>query len=176
MCTEYITDIIDLQNFKIAIMHSGAPSPGMNAAVRAIVRLGLHAGYTVLAVQNGFSGLAKGQVQEMQWLSVNGWALKGGSELGTNRSIPTSANIVDIAKVIDTHQIKALIMFGGYTGYQGSIELNKYKERFPLPLSSLIFNMFCAVTQVWIFRCYVSLGQSQTMCLQLTIVLGLIQR
>ena len=93
------------------------------------MRLGLHAGYTVLAVQNGFSGLAKGQVREMQWLSVNGWALKGGSELGTNRAIPTASNIVDIAQVIEKYQISALIMFGGYTGYQGSIELNKYKER-----------------------------------------------
>jgi 6-phosphofructokinase 1 len=115
-------------------MHSGAPSPGMNAAVRAIVRLGLYAGYTVLAVQNGFAGLAKGQLQDMQWLSVNGWALKGGSELGTNRAIPTPQNIANIARVIEVNQINVLIMFGGYTGYQGSIELNKYKEKYaPYP-------------------------------------------
>lgn len=127
----YAVKEIPKKNIKIAVVHSGAPSPGMNAAVRAIVRLGLHAGYTVLAVQNGFSGLAKGQVQEMQWLSVNGWALKGGSELGTTRAIPTADNIADIAQVIEKHEIKALIMFGGYTGYQAAIALDKYKSSYP---------------------------------------------
>lgn len=122
---------IPKKSVRIAIMHSGAPSPGMNAAVRALVRLGLHEGYSVLGVQNGFSGLAKGQVSEMTWMSVNGWALKGGSELGTNRSIPNAANIEQIAKVVEDNKINVLLMFGGYTGYRGSIELNKYKEQFP---------------------------------------------
>lgn len=102
----------------------------MNAAVRALVRLGVHAGYTMLGVQNGFSGLAKGQVSEMTWMSVNGWALRGGSELGTNRSIPTDSNISQIAKVIEDKKINIIIMFGGYTGYQGSIEFNKYKYQY----------------------------------------------
>ncbi len=44
-------------------MHSGAPSPGMNPAVRALVRLGIDSGHTMLAVNNSFSGLAQGEVR-----------------------------------------------------------------------------------------------------------------
>lgn len=119
------------KNIRIALMHSGAPSPGMNPAARALVRLGIDAGYTVLAVQNGFAGLAKGEVHEMAWMDVNGWALLGGAELGTNRSIPNPSNVADIAQTIEKHQIDVLIMFGGYTGYQGSLELSKYKDKYP---------------------------------------------
>ena len=71
-CFYVIKPIFPFQNFRIAVMHSGAPSPGMNPAVRAIVRLGIDAGYTVYGVHNGFSGLAKGQIEEMTWMS--GWA------------------------------------------------------------------------------------------------------
>ena len=43
-------------------MHGGGPSPGMNTAVRAAARVGIDLGHTMLAVQNGFSGLAKGNL------------------------------------------------------------------------------------------------------------------
>ncbi len=66
----------------------------------------------------------------MTWLSVNGWALLGSSELGTNRSLPSPSNIAEIAKSIETHKIGALVILGGYTGYQGKFQLNKFKEKY----------------------------------------------
>ncbi len=62
----------DARKLRIAVMHSGAPAPGMNAAVRAAVRLGLDKGHTVLGIQNGFPGLIKGEFLELRWMSVNG--------------------------------------------------------------------------------------------------------
>ncbi|MCB0950278.1 MAG: 6-phosphofructokinase, partial [Mycobacterium sp.] len=61
------------RRFRLAIVHSGGPAPGMNNAVRAFVRLGLDRGYTVLAVRNGFRGLRDGDVHEMGWMDVSGW-------------------------------------------------------------------------------------------------------
>ena len=49
------------RRFRLAVVHGGGPAPGMNTAVRAAVRLGLDRGYTVLAVKNGFRGLARGR-------------------------------------------------------------------------------------------------------------------
>ena len=64
-----------------------APAPGMNTAARAAIRLGLDQGHVMLGIKNGFEGLAKGEVEEMQWMSVSGWASLGGSQLGTSRVV-----------------------------------------------------------------------------------------
>lgn len=50
----------------------------MNPAVRALVRLGIDGGHTMLGIHDGFAGLAKGEIQEMSWMSVNGWAVMVG--------------------------------------------------------------------------------------------------
>ena len=62
------------QRVRIAVMHSGAPAPGMNTAVRAAVRLGVDKGHLMFGVRNGFQGLIAGSLSEMDWMSVNGWA------------------------------------------------------------------------------------------------------
>lgn len=49
-------------NINVAIMNIGAPCAGMNAAVRAAVRMGIIQGHSMLAVHEGFDGLAQGQV------------------------------------------------------------------------------------------------------------------
>lgn len=50
-------------NINVAIVNVGAPCAGMNAAVRSAVRMGLIQGHTMLAVHDGFDGLAHGQVR-----------------------------------------------------------------------------------------------------------------
>ena len=116
---------------RLAIVHSGAPSPGMNTAVRAAVRIGLDRGQIVLGVRNGLSGLAAGDIVEMDWMSVNGWASMGGSELGTNRKIPVGSDFYAIARSIETHQVDGLLMIGGWSGYQGLFEMLKACDNFP---------------------------------------------
>ena len=61
------------------MMHVGACAPGMNSAARALVRLALYRGHRIFGVHNGVEGLLTGNVQEMQWISVNGWAKQGWS-------------------------------------------------------------------------------------------------
>ena len=102
-------------------MNCGAPAPGMNTAVRAAVRIGLDRGHVMLGVANGFKGLIEDQIQEMDWMSVSGWASMGGSDLGTNREIPSGRDFYAIARTIEKHDIHGLLMIGGFSGYQAVI-------------------------------------------------------
>ncbi|RPJ18502.1 MAG: 6-phosphofructokinase, partial [Chloroflexi bacterium] len=70
------------RRFRIAVFNAGAPAPGMNTAGRVAIRLGLDQGHIMLGVSNGFEGLAEGQIKELEWTSVSGWASLGGSMLG----------------------------------------------------------------------------------------------
>lgn len=72
---------------KIAVMTSGGDSPGMNAAVRAVVRTGIYYGCDVYAIYEGYEGLLKGGnlLKKMQWSDVRGWLSEGGTLIGTAR-------------------------------------------------------------------------------------------
>uniref|UniRef100_A0A8C7LF65 6-phosphofructokinase type A n=1 Tax=Oncorhynchus kisutch TaxID=8019 RepID=A0A8C7LF65_ONCKI len=72
-------------NINVAIVNVGAPCAGMNAAVRSAVRIGIIQGHNMLAVHDGFEGLAHGNIVPITWTGVSGWTGKGGSELGTKR-------------------------------------------------------------------------------------------
>src|SRR6478735_1949871 len=74
---------------RVAVLNVGGLAPGMNAAARVAIRLGLHRGHTVLGVHGSFAGLVEGEVQEMQWGDVEGWSSRGGAELGISRKVPT---------------------------------------------------------------------------------------
>ncbi len=121
----------DQTRLRIAIMHSGAPSPGMNTAVRAAVRIGLDQGHIMLGVRNGFRGLISGSISEMNWMSVNGWASLGGSELGTNRHIPTGSDLYHIAKNIEAFNIHGLLLIGGWSGYESAYRLLSESKDYP---------------------------------------------
>ncbi|HEX6386003.1 MAG TPA: 6-phosphofructokinase [Anaerolineae bacterium] len=119
------------RRLRLAVMHGGAPAPGMNTAVRAMVRLALDQGHLVLGVYNGFRGLAKGEIEEFNWMSVNGWAPLGGAELGTNRHMPDGSDFYAIARNIEEHQIEGLLIIGGWSSYQAALELYSRRHSYP---------------------------------------------
>ncbi len=116
---------------RIAILNAGAPAAGMNTAGRTAVRLGLDMGHIMLGISNGFEGMAKNQVRELEWMSVSGWASQGGSVLGTSRKIPKSSDIYGIARTIEDNKIDALIVIGGWTGYEAVNTLLNERGNFP---------------------------------------------
>ncbi len=71
----------------IAVMTSGGDAPGMNAAVRAAVRIALHRGLKVYGIHSGWQGAVDGgdAIEEMHWWSVGGILQRGGTFLGTAR-------------------------------------------------------------------------------------------
>ncbi|GAB4456982.1 MAG: 6-phosphofructokinase [Anaerolineales bacterium] len=119
------------RRFRIAVMHAGAPAPGMNTAARAAIRLGLDRGHVMLGVRNGFEGLIEGELETMDWMSVSGWAIRGGSMLGTTRRIPKGRDLYSIARVIEDHRIDALLIIGGWTAYETAFHLMKERPNFP---------------------------------------------
>lgn len=121
----------DVKSHRIAVMHSGGPAPGMNTIVRAAVRWGADQGQTMLGVQNGFPGLIKGDVKELNWMDVRGMVGLGGAELGTNRTLPTDGDYYAIARTIEEQKIDALLVIGGEAGYDSVNEIFNRKKEFP---------------------------------------------
>lgn len=119
------------KRLRIGILNVGATAPGMNAAVRAAVRLSVDKGHTPLGVQRGFRGLVGNQIQEMGWYSVNGWAPMGGSELGTSRRIPNESELDEVARTLESQRMDALIVIGGWQGYEAASLLVHERRRHP---------------------------------------------
>jgi 6-phosphofructokinase 1 len=116
---------------RLAIMHAGAPSPGMNTAVRVATRYGLDRGHVILGIKNGFEGFIRGDIEEMHWMSVHGWASRGGAELGTNRKEPDGSDYYAIARNIEEHKIQGLLVIGGWAGYESAYHLLNERSHFP---------------------------------------------
>ena len=116
---------------RIGVIHGGGPAPGMNTAVRAAVRLGLDKGHIMLGIYNGFRGLIEGDIREVDWMEVGGWASRGGAVLGTNRLVPSGSDFYTIARNMEQHNIEGLLVIGGWTGYQSALALYSRREQFP---------------------------------------------
>ncbi|XP_057552848.1 ATP-dependent 6-phosphofructokinase, liver type isoform X2 [Hippopotamus amphibius kiboko] len=116
-------------SFSLAILNVGAPAAGMNAAVRSAVRTGISQGHTVYVVHDGFEGLAKGQVQEVGWHDVAGWLGRGGSMLGTKRTLP-KGHMEKIVENVRTWNIHALLVIGGFEAYEGVLQLVEARGRY----------------------------------------------
>ena len=119
------------RRLRVAVMTGGAPAPGMNAATRAMVRLLEDSGHIPLGIKRGFRGLINDDIHEMNWMSVNGWAPTGGSELGSSRKCPEGAELYAAAQVLEKHQVDAIVMIGGWAGYYAVHKLYEERHNFP---------------------------------------------
>ncbi|XP_032994493.1 ATP-dependent 6-phosphofructokinase, muscle type isoform X2 [Lacerta agilis] len=115
--------------YNLAVMNVGAPAAGMNAAVRSTVRIGLIHGHRMLAVHDGFEGLAEGKIEEIGWGGVGGWTGRGGSSLGTKRTLPKKY-FEQISTNITNFNIHGLIIIGGFEAFTGSLELIEGRAKF----------------------------------------------
>jgi 6-phosphofructokinase 1 len=120
-----------MKRFKLAVLNVGAPAPGMNTATRAAVRLGLDKGHIMLGVHNGIQGLVNGKIEEMNWMSVAGWASMGGAELGTSRKTPDRSDYYAIARHLEKQEIDGLLFVGGWNAYESAYRLFSQRENFP---------------------------------------------
>ncbi|KAI4117438.1 MAG: hypothetical protein LQ345_002327 [Seirophora villosa] len=125
------------KHMRIGIIHVGAPAGGMNAATRAAVAYCLTRGHTPIALHNGFPGLCRhhddkplGSVREMSWSDVEGWVSKGGSEIGTNRALP-SDDMPKTAFCFEKYKLDALFIIGGFEAFTAVSELRKARPEYP---------------------------------------------
>lgn len=113
---------------KIAVLTSGGDAPGMNAAIRAVVRTGLDKKLTVMGIQRGFSGLINGEIFEMDRRSVADIIQRGGTILRTARSeeFKTEAGQKKGAAILNAFGIDGLVVIGGDGSFHGAQALSKY--------------------------------------------------
>ncbi|KUI73185.1 ATP-dependent 6-phosphofructokinase [Cytospora mali] len=126
------------KRMRIGFINVGAPAGGMNAAIRAGVAYCISRGHEPLAIHNGFAGFARhhadkplGAVRSFDWLEVDGWASKGGSEIGTNRELPEESGMQLIADLVKEHKFDALFLVGGFEAFHAISQLRIAQKDFP---------------------------------------------
>ena len=112
---------------RIGVMTSGGDAPGMNAAVRAVFRMGSHLGLEVVGVQDGYQGLLNGQIWAVSDQQLDGIERRGGTILGTSRSAEfrTPRGLDQALSQLDQHNIEGLIVIGGEGSFQGALTLHR---------------------------------------------------
>ena len=112
---------------KIGVLTSGGDAPGMNAAIRAVVRCGIDAGFEVYGIKRGYEGLLDGEIEQMNLSSVGDILHRGGTILKTARSerFSTEEGVKRSKVILGTFGIDALIVIGGDGSMRGALELSK---------------------------------------------------
>lgn len=111
---------------KLAVLTSGGDAPGMNAAIRAVVRTALHHRLEVYGVRHGFNGLVNDDITTMDRGSVANIIQRGGTILGTARSaeFETARGMKKAKETLDLHKIDALVAIGGDGTMRGAHEFS----------------------------------------------------
>ena len=109
----------------IGVLTSGGDAPGMNAAVRAVVRTGLHKGFRMIGIQRGYNGLLNGECFEMNLRSVSNIISAGGTILYTARCLEFKTKEGQDRGAAKCRElgIDALVVIGGDGSYRGAREL-----------------------------------------------------
>jgi len=110
---------------KIAVLTSGGDAPGMNAAIRAVVRSGLARGMEVYGIYDGYKGLVEGNIVKMERGSVSDIMIRGGTILGTAR-LPEFKDpkvVEEGKKMLESFGIEAVVCIGGDGTYRGAMAL-----------------------------------------------------
>ncbi len=112
---------------RIGILTSGGDAPGMNSAIRAVVRKAIYHGLEVIGIQRGYSGLINGEFREMNLSSVGDIIHRGGTVLRTARSerFRTPAGRLLAVEKIRQHGIEGLVIIGGDGSFRGANCLSK---------------------------------------------------
>ena len=107
---------------RIAVLTSGGDAPGMNAALRAVVRKGIYHGVNVFGINRGYEGLVNGEIQEMTIGSVADIVLRGGTILKTARSeeMWTVEGQQKAIEQLHKLMINALVVIGGDGSFRGA--------------------------------------------------------
>ncbi|MFH1032587.1 MAG: 6-phosphofructokinase [Chloroflexota bacterium] len=112
---------------RIAVLTSGGDAPGMNAAIRAVVRTGLDKGWEVFGVEHGYLGLVNDNVIPLGARDVGGIIQQGGTILHSSRcpEFKTEEGREKALRTLRQHNIDALVIIGGNGSQTGAYELSR---------------------------------------------------
>ncbi len=110
---------------RIAVLTSGGDSPGMNAALRSVVRTGIYHKIEVWGILYGYQGLLEGSFLDLNLKSVGGIMQHGGTLLMTSRSeeFKTESGVRKAAHILKENKIDALVVIGGDGSMAGALDL-----------------------------------------------------
>ena len=110
---------------RIGVLTSGGDAPGMNAAIRSVVRYGVHHKLEVIGIFRGYAGLINGDLKPLDHRSVSGIINRGGTILETARcdEFLTEEGRRKAVEVLKRNKIDALVVIGGDGTYRGAIQL-----------------------------------------------------
>jgi 6-phosphofructokinase 1 len=116
----------------IGVLTSGGDSPGMNAAIRAVVRTGVYNGLEIFGIRRGYQGMIEGDICRMQTTDVSNIIQRGGTILKTARSneFMTDDGMKKAFEQLSKHGIDALILIGGDGTFRGAV---KFFEKYTIP-------------------------------------------
>lgn len=109
------------------MLTSGGDAPGMNAALRAVVRKAIYEGLEVAGVYNGFQGLIDGKIELLQLGSVGDIIQRGGTKLRSARcpEFMTEEGRQKALEQIRLNEIEGIVVIGGDGSFRGALELSK---------------------------------------------------
>ena len=112
---------------RMAVLTSGGDAPGMNAAIRSVVRVGIDKGWELFGIQHGYSGLIGNSVISLGARDVSGIIQKGGTMLGSARcpEFKTEDGRLQALRVLKEHEIEALVIIGGGGSQTGAHALSQ---------------------------------------------------
>ncbi len=117
---------------KIGLLTSGGDAPGMNAAIRAVVRSAIYYGMEVCGIERGYAGLINDEVIPMEMRSVSDIVQRGGTKLRTARCLEmkTLEGQAQAVETLKKHGIEGLVVIGGDGSFRGAKALT---ENFGIP-------------------------------------------
>lgn len=110
----------------IGVLTSGGDAPGMNAAIRAVVRAGCENGFRVMGIRRGYNGLMQGDMFEMNLRSVSNIINRGGTILYSARSpeFKTEEGLQKALKVAKDVNMEGIVVIGGDGSFRGARDLS----------------------------------------------------
>lgn len=111
----------------IGVLTSGGDAPGMNAAIRSVVRTGIHRGFRVMGIRKGYNGLIGGDIFELGLRNVSDIIHRGGTVLQTARctAFKTEEGVKKGAAMAQVFGIDALVVIGGDGSFRGARDLSQ---------------------------------------------------
>ncbi|HEX2618702.1 MAG TPA: ATP-dependent 6-phosphofructokinase, partial [Phototrophicaceae bacterium] len=111
---------------RVAVLTSGGDAPGMNAAIRSVVRMSISKGWEAYGVKHGYAGLMRGELNPLGARDVGGIIQQGGTILGSARSLEfkTEAGQRKALKILEEQGIEGLFVIGGNGSQTGANALH----------------------------------------------------
>ncbi|MBP1577909.1 MAG: 6-phosphofructokinase, partial [Oscillospiraceae bacterium] len=111
----------------IGVLTSGGDAPGMNAAIRAVVRTGIKNGFSVVGIKHGYRGLLANDIEDMSLRSVSDIIQRGGTALFSSRcpEFKEKRNLEKAIEICNKVGIDALVTIGGDGTFRGALELSR---------------------------------------------------